>query len=167
METHIILNCPRVVQFSKLTKLMRSGSRSGQTWNSSSMSHAIHHDAWPPCCATETALKLNIHVSAVNNWIDSFKKGHQCSKCAKNFGSRQRLTDHERTYHSEQSVRALGEGFSGRFTSEWKQEVVDFAAQNGRDKTCEVYALSESTLRGFIKMMHNPMYCHICSGKEM
>ena len=115
--------------------------------------------------ATETALKLNIHVSAVNNWIDSFKKGHQCSKCAKNFGSRQRLTDHERTHHSEQSVRPLGEGFSGRFTSEWKQEVVDFAAQNGRDKTCEVYALSESTLRGFIKMMHNPMYCHICSGK--
>jgi len=112
--------------------------------------------------ATKTALKLNIPVSAIRNWVAACKSDYQCSRCEKTFHSKQRLTEHERTIHNEQSL-SRGKGY--KFSDEFKKEVSDFAANTSTREACEFYGLGESTVRGFIKLLYNPLYCTHCSRK--
>ena len=112
--------------------------------------------------AAETAKKFNVPYSAVRNWMDSMKRNYLCHTCDKSFQSKQRLEEHERVTHSAQAM-TRGKGF--KFSPEFKQEVCDYAQATSNKEACEKYSLGESTVRGFVKLLLNPIHCPHCSRK--
>ena len=116
--------------------------------------------------AADTAKKFNVPYSAVRNWMDATKshvtKSHYCHTCDKTFQSKQRLAEHERVTHSALAM-SRGKGF--KFPPEFKREVCDFAQATSTKEACEKYGLGESTVRGFIKLLLNPIHCPHCSRK--
>ena len=112
--------------------------------------------------ATETAKKFNVPYSALRNWMDSMKRNYLCHTCDKSFQSKQRLEEHERVNHSALAM-TRGKGF--KFSPEFKQEVCDYAQATSNREACEKYGLGESTVRGFVKLLLNPIHCPHCTRK--
>ena len=50
----------------------------------------------------ETARKMNITYSAINNWVSAAKKGYCCSECGKALSDSTELKKHERRKHGKQ-----------------------------------------------------------------
>ena len=50
----------------------------------------------------ETARKMNITYSAINNWVSAAKKGYCCSECGKALSDSAELKKHERRKHGKQ-----------------------------------------------------------------
>ena len=112
--------------------------------------------------AAKTAEKFNIPYSCVRNWVSAMKSSYPCTVCEKTFHSKQRLDDHFRTHHSSTSMMK-GRGY--RFPEEFKKEVVEYAATRTTKEACIYFGLGESTVRGFIKLLTNPLKCTHCDRK--
>ena len=112
--------------------------------------------------AADTAKKFNVPYSAIRNWMDSMKRNYLCHTCDKSFQSKQRLEEHERVTHSALAM-TRGKGF--KFSPEFKQEVCDYAQATSNREACEKYGLGESTVRGFVKLLLNPIHCPHCTRK--
>ena len=90
------------------------------------------------------------------------KRNYLCHTCDKSFQSKQRLEEHERVTHSAQAM-TRGKGF--KFSPEFKQEVCDYAQATSNKEACQKYSLGESTVRGFVKLLLNPIHCPHCTRK--
>ena len=108
---------------------------------------------------TEAARQLNLPFKLVTNWAASTKCNYQCSMCDKTFQLKCRLEEHERSMHNPNAFRGKG----SRFSDEFKQEVVDYATKNSIKEACCYFSLGDSTVRGFVKILTNPINCTHCS----
>ena len=53
----------------------------------------------------ETARKMNITYSAINNWVSAAKKGYCCSECGKALSDSTELKKHERRKHGKHHIQ--------------------------------------------------------------
>ena len=112
--------------------------------------------------AAEAARKLNVPYSALTNWANACKRKYQCSMCEKNYHQKQKLEEHVRCWHS---INSVNKGRGHRFSEEYKKEVADYASKNTIKEACIHFGLGDSTVRGFIKLLTNPLNCTHCSRK--
>jgi len=109
----------------------------------------------------EASMSLMLHKATLKSWMIG-EGSYSCNFCQKSFRFKSYMENHQKLHLNNNLAFAkpLKIFKEKRFSSIFKQEVIDYAKKHSFKSACVKFGLGESTVRGFLKL--GTFSCHLC-----
>ena len=107
---------------------------------------------------TQASKRLKVSFYTLRNWSTLIKNGQKCNVCSKIFPFKAQLERHIKMKH----IEAPRNHSAWKFSDEFRQHVVNFAAETSAEIATKNFDLADATVRRWMKVFHKPIVCTMC-----